>query len=109
MLIVVLRRTVSSRETGWQSSALVSSTKILSRDVAPTGDDIEPVGESRADVGMGYEEDEELLEAEIPRVSKNPKNPTSLGVLLVSKVEVLVDNIELNYWKKRKEKGRLQS
>ena len=74
---------------------------------------------------MGNEEDdEEPLEAEIPRVRMNPKNPTSregnknmkiqdmlstgVGVLLVSKVEVLVDNIELNYWKKRKEKGRLQ-
>ena len=26
---------------------------------------------------------------------------TGVGVLLVSKVEVLVDNIELNYWKKK--------
>ena len=39
----------------WQSSALVSPTKILNRDVASTGDDIEP----RADVGTGNEEDEE--------------------------------------------------
>ena len=31
---------------------------------------------------------------------------TGVGVLLVSKVEVLVDNIELHCWKKRKEKGR---
>ena len=61
----------------WQSSALVSPTKTLNRDVAPIGDDIEPVGESRADVEMGNEEDEELLEAEIPRVRMNPKNPTS--------------------------------
>ena len=61
----------------WQSSALVSPTKTLSRDVAPIGDDIEPVGESRADVEMGNEEDEEPLEAEIPRVRINPKNPTS--------------------------------
>ena len=30
---------------------------------------------------------------------------TGVGVLLVSKVEVLVGNIELNYWKRRKEKG----
>ena len=36
----------------WQSSALVSPTKALNRDVAPIGDDIEPVGESRADVEM---------------------------------------------------------
>ena len=28
---------------------------------------------------------------------------TGVGVLLVSKVEVLVDNIELNYWEDRKE------
>ena len=57
---------------------------------------------------MGNDEDEE---AEIPRVRVNPKNPTSrekqdmkiqdmlstrVGVVLVSKVEVLVDNIELN-------------
>ena len=52
-------------------AALVSPTKILNRDVAPGGDDIEPVGESRADVEMGNEEDEEPLEAEIPIQSKN--------------------------------------
>ena len=39
--------------------------------------DIEPVGESRADVEMGNEEDEEHLEAEIPRVRMNPMNPTN--------------------------------
>ena len=55
----------------------MSPTKTLSRDVAPIGDDIEPVGESRADAEMGNEEDEELLEAEIPRVRMNTKNPTS--------------------------------
>ena len=37
---------------GWQSSALVSPTEALNRDVAPNGDDIEPVGESRAAVEM---------------------------------------------------------
>ena len=31
---------------GWQSSALVSPTKTLIRDVAPIGDDIERVGEN---------------------------------------------------------------
>ena len=36
-----------------------------------------PVGESRADVEMGNEEEEEPLEAEMPRVRMNPKNPTS--------------------------------
>ena len=48
----------------------------MNRHVAPIGDDIEPVGESRADVEMGNEEDEEPLEAEIPRVRMNPKTPT---------------------------------
>ena len=61
----------------WQSSALESPTKTLNRDVAPIGDDTEPVVESRADVEMRNEEDEEPLEAEIPRVRMNPKNPTS--------------------------------
>ena len=57
-----------------------------------------------------HEEDEEPLEEEIPRIRMNPKNPTSRernknmkiqemlsagnGVLLLSKVEVLVDNID---------------
>ena len=53
----------------------VSPTKILNRDVAPIGDDIEPIRESRADVETGNDEDEEPLEAEIPRVRMNPKNP----------------------------------
>ena len=48
----------------------------MNRYVAPIGDDIEPVGESRADVEMGNEEDEELLQAEIPRVRMNPKTRT---------------------------------
>ena len=52
------------------------SNETLNRDVAPIGDDIEPIGESRADVEMGNDEDEEYLEAEIPRVRMNPKNPT---------------------------------
>ena len=62
---------------GWQSSALVSPTKTLNRDVAPLSDDIEPVGESRADVETGYEEDEDPSETEIPRVRMNPTNLTS--------------------------------
>ena len=33
---------------------------------------------------------------------------TGIGVRLVSKVEVLVDNIELNCWRKRKERGQLR-
>ena len=55
----------------------MSPTKSLNRDVGPISDDIEPVEKSRADVEMGNEEDEEPVEAEIPRVSLNPKNPTS--------------------------------
>ena len=55
----------------------ISPTKTLNRDVAAIGDDIEPVGESRAGVEMGNEADEEPFEAEIPRVRMNPKNPTS--------------------------------
>ena len=61
----------------WQGSALVSPTKTLNRDVAPIGDDIGQIGESRAEVEMTNGEDEESLEAETPRVSMNPKNPTS--------------------------------
>ena len=61
----------------WQNSALVSPTKTLNQDVAPVGDDIEPSGETCADVEMANEEDEERLEAEIPRVRMIPKNPTS--------------------------------
>ena len=48
---------------GWQSRALVSPTKTLIRDVAPIGDDSEPVGESCADVEMGNGADEEPLDA----------------------------------------------
>ena len=58
----------------WQSSSLVSPTKTLNRDVAPSDDDIEPVGESRADVEMGNEEEEEHLEADIPRVRMNQES-----------------------------------
>ena len=103
---------------------LVGPTKTLNRDVAPIGDDKEPSGESRADVEMGNDEDEEPLDAEIARVRMNPQNPTNRdrnknmriqdmlftgnGVRLVLKVEELVDNIELNFWRKRKEKERLR-
>ena len=73
---------------------------------------------------MGTDEDEEPLDAETPRVRMNPQNPTNRernknmriqdmlftgnGVRLVLKVEELVDNIELNFWRKRKEKERLR-
>ena len=62
---------------GCESSAFVSPTKTLNRHVAPVGDDIEPTGEFCEDVEMGSEEDEEPLEAEIPRVRMSPKIPTS--------------------------------
>ena len=84
-----LNREVKSTETNNANNAQQSGNeygravrsyvqrKILNRDVAPIGDDIEPIGESRTDVEMGSEEDEEPLEAEVPRARMNPKNPTS--------------------------------
>ena len=60
-----------------EQCACKSDQKKLLIDVAPLGDDIEPVGESRADVEMGNKEDDEPLEAEIPRVRMNPKNHTN--------------------------------
>ena len=66
----------TARKRVWQSSALVSPTTTLKRDVAPIGDDIESVEESRADLKTGSEE-EESFEAEIPTVGMNPKNPMS--------------------------------
>ena len=48
----------------WQSSAIVCATKTLNRDVAVISDDIESIGESRADVEMGNDEEEDVLEAE---------------------------------------------
>ena len=85
------------------------------RDVVPIGYDIEPIGESRADVYMGNDEDEELLEAEIPSVRMNPtsreKQEHEISGQIVHKNRcaalcrrVLVDNIELN-WRKKKEKS----
>ena len=74
---------------------------------------------------MGNEEDEEPLAAENPRVRMSPKNPTSREkqkhedsghavyrswcAACVEGRGVLVDNIELNCWKKRREKERLRS
>ena len=71
----------------------------------------EAIEESRADVEMENDEDGEPLKAEIPRVRMNPRIAreersrntkildmlfTGVGELLVSKVEVLGDSIELN-------------
>ena len=47
----------------WQSSALVSPTNTLNTDLAPIGDDIDPIEAPRDDVEMGNDEDEEPLEA----------------------------------------------
>ena len=60
-----------------RASALVSPTEILNTDLAPIGDDIEPIETPREDVEMGNDEDEEPLNAEVPRARMNPKNPTS--------------------------------
>ena len=60
----------------WQSGVLVSPTTTLNRDVAPIGDDIEPVVESRAGVETGYEE-EESLQVGIPTFEEIQKNLTS--------------------------------
>ena len=92
--------------------------------MAPIGDDIEPIGVSRADVEMRSDEDGRTLGSRISqsqneceefhekRENKNMKIQDILcagvGVLLVSKVEVLVDNIELNCWRMRREKERLR-
>ena len=62
----------AARTRFWQSRALVSSTKTLGTDLAPIGDEA-----PREDVEMGNDEDEEPLEAEVPRANTNPKNPTS--------------------------------
>ena len=96
----------ASWKRAWQSSACVSPTETLNTDLVP---DIEA---PREDVEIGNEEDEEPLDAEVPRTRMNPKNPTSrkknknmkvqymlsteVGVLLVSKVVEFVDSIVLN-------------
>ena len=56
-----------------------------------------------------------LLKQKFPEQAERHKNieihdmlSTGTGVLLVSKVGVSEDNIELNYWKKKKERGRLR-
>ena len=67
----------ATRKRVWQSSGLVSPTKVLHTDLGQIGDDIEPIEVPREDVEMENDEDEEPLEAEIPRARKNPKNPTS--------------------------------
>ena len=52
----------------------MSPTKTLNTDLAPIGDDVEPVEAPRGDVEMRNDEDEEPLEAEVPSDRMNPKN-----------------------------------
>ena len=66
----------------------------LNRDAVPIGDDIESVEESRADVEIGNEEDEEPLEADAPRARMNPKIRTCCLQELVCCLY-----IELNCWR----------
>ena len=61
----------------WQSRSLVSPAETLNTDLAPIGDDIEPIEAPREDVEMGNDEDEEPLEAKFPRTIMTPKNPMS--------------------------------
>ena len=68
---------LSNSETSMTEQFARKSNENSESRLAPIGDDIEPVVESRADVEMGNDEDEEPLKAEIPRVRMNPKNPTS--------------------------------
>ena len=55
-----------------------------------------------------FPESERILRIERTERTKNMKSQdmlsTGVGVLLVSKVEVVVDTVELNCWKKRKER-----
>ena len=54
----------------------VSPTTTLNRDAVPIGDDIEPVGESRAGVETGNDEEESLVVG-TPTFEMIQKNPTS--------------------------------
>ena len=102
----------------WQSSALVSPTKILNTDLFPIDDDTEPIEARREHVEMENDEDEEPMEVEFPRARTNPKNPMSrenqehedsghavhaTWCAALSRVQELVDNIELNCWRRERE------
>ena len=108
----------AARKRVWQSIAPISPTRALNTDLAPIGDDFEPIEAPREDIEMGNDENEEPIgstgsqsknESEESHESRESKDMlcTEIVVLLVSKVEELVDNIELNCWRKRKEKERL--
>ena len=49
----------------------------MNTDLAPIGDDIEPIQAPREDVEMGNDEHDEPLKPEVLRARMNPKNPTS--------------------------------
>ena len=51
---------VNSRETSMAEQCACKSNNDSESRCSTHGDDIEPVGESRADVETGYEEEEEL-------------------------------------------------
>ena len=86
----------------WQSSALVSPTKTLNTDLAPIGDNIEPIKAPREDVEVEDDEDEEPVEAD-PTSREKQEHEDSGHTAYRSwcaacwlKVEEMVDNIELN-------------
>ena len=85
----------------WQSSPFVRPTKTLNKDLAPMGDDIDPMEVAPEDVEMEDDDEEEPLEQDVSRARMNDENPkrernmnmkildmlsTTVGVLLVSKV-----------------------
>ena len=62
----------------WTWNTIVAfACDLCNTDQLSIGDDIEPIEAPRADVEMVNDEDEDSLEAEVPRIRKNPKNLTS--------------------------------
>ena len=61
----------------WQGRAHVSPTKSPNSDLDPIGGDTEPTEAPRENVEMVNDDDEEPVEAEVPRARMNPKNSTS--------------------------------
>ena len=60
-----------------QGRAHVSPTKPPNSDLDSIDDDTEPIEAPRENVEMGNDDDEELVEAEVPRARMNPMNSTS--------------------------------
>ena len=102
----------------WQSSALASPTETLNTFLA-LNQLKRPVQMSKWEAVKTNNHWKQLFpeQEQNRRTHKSRKTRTGrfrtrcaeVGVLLVSKVEELVDNIELDCWKKRNEKGRLRS